>query len=176
MIDFEKHKHVIHEYWDQFKPLNAFGCDFESSFHGTLFRLPLRTEKQSSMSVISDTSHSADSVGKLLNEFSSNASSMLLFLKNIESISIYEWRNGEEQPLRLSSSRIVNISSSLRAQRRYVIDTMSKLSHLNEPILVSTVDYKLSIENTILDDTKEKEEWLVCNQVSLLLVLVVTGV
>ena len=37
---------LIENYPNQFKPFHIFDCNLSKKFHGTLFRLPLRTKQQ----------------------------------------------------------------------------------------------------------------------------------
>ena len=89
---------LLAQYRDQFTPFeNVFGCKISSGFHdGTLFRLPLRKWP----SRISVRSYTASKVKALFEAFIQEAPTILLFLKHVESISLYEtnW-NQKEKPL-----------------------------------------------------------------------------
>jgi hypothetical protein len=64
-------------------------CSASEQFPGTLFRLPLRTKEQASASAIAATYFEQDELLELLHEFEGAAASMLLFLRNVEEISIH---------------------------------------------------------------------------------------
>lgn len=82
----------------QFSPLKAFGCDLRSNFKATLFRFPLRTEKQALASRLSKQWHGVDDVRALLHAFAKESAGMLLFLKNVERMSVFEWGPGQSEP------------------------------------------------------------------------------
>jgi hypothetical protein len=60
-------------------------------FAGTLFRLPLRTAAQARTSKLSSRAHAPAGVTALLDELAAEAAQMLLFLKHVERIAVYEW-------------------------------------------------------------------------------------
>ncbi|CAM9194960.1 unnamed protein product, partial [Sphacelaria rigidula] len=98
MVDFLKHRETVGRYPDQFSPLRAFGFDFSSHFPGTLFRFPLRTPQQAAVSRLSRQSHGVESVRTLLQAFAKESSGMLLFLKNVERMTVFEWQAGQSEP------------------------------------------------------------------------------
>ena len=74
---------------DQFMPFHdVFGCNLEDSdsYEGTLFRFPLRTKA----SELSDKGYTKEKVMTLFDSLQEEASVVLLFLKSICSISLYD--------------------------------------------------------------------------------------
>ncbi|CAN0428881.1 unnamed protein product, partial [Discosporangium mesarthrocarpum] len=104
MVEFLKHPDTIERFPDQFGPLHAFGCDFRSHYPGTLFRFPLRTPAQASSSQLSRQPHGEGEVARLLGVFAREAAGMLLFLKSVENISVYEWQEGMDTPAEVSEA------------------------------------------------------------------------
>lgn len=88
---------LLQEYKDQFNPYeNVLGCKISSGyFDGTLFRLPLRKWP----SKISVKPYTAAKIFNLFESFMEEAPVILLFLKNVETISIYEntWKEREKK-------------------------------------------------------------------------------
>lgn len=82
----------------KFNPLQAFGCDMASHFNATLFRFPLRTPGQASVSRLSRQSHGVESIRRLLEAFAVESPGMLLFLKNVERMRVFEWGIGDSSP------------------------------------------------------------------------------
>src|SRR6266542_5657876 len=76
-------------YHDQLKPFSGFmGGEF-LPVSGTIFRLPLRTEKQAKASKIKDTPTSVEEIRTLLYEFcNTELEQVVLFLKHITRIEI----------------------------------------------------------------------------------------
>lgn len=87
----------------KFAPLQAFGCNMGSHFNATLFRFPLRTPEQASVSRLSRQSHGVESIQKLLEAFAIESPGMLLFLKNVERMRVFEWGVGESSPRQVCS-------------------------------------------------------------------------
>lgn len=78
-------------------------------------RLPLRTKEQASNSLLSPTSYSSDEAVLLLHDLASSASSLLLYLKNVEEIGLYIRDSGTLT--QLCQVRVENITETLRKER-----------------------------------------------------------
>ena len=115
MVDFRKNSALVTKFSDQFEPLMAFGCDFKREFNGTLFRFPLRTPEQAAVSRISHKGHAPEEAASLLRDLADEASAMLLFLKNLETVEVYEWEPGSSAPSLLFESHVANASEIGRA-------------------------------------------------------------
>jgi sacsin len=115
-VDFVKND-VLAKNFDQFAPFLAFGCDARAEFRGTTFRFPLRTKAQAGSSKLSKASYAKDDVRKLLNDFKTEATLDMLFLKNVAAIEISEWRVGDDAPTTLSVSKIQSPSAALVSAR-----------------------------------------------------------
>ncbi|CAG8697672.1 13615_t:CDS:10 [Rhizophagus irregularis] len=101
---------------DQCYPYGAIeGCDFTKEFKGTLFRLPLRTYK----SKISSQVLEINDILRIFNDVEGNKE--MLFLRNIESCSLYEMK--EQSPNLIWQAKIDNIASC-RDARQKVIDSI----------------------------------------------------
>lgn len=94
-IDLNKNTRRLRKYRDQFKPFNnIFGCDLsldkdDNSFHGTLFRFPLRTKEQARRSEIKGLHYSDQEIRTLLKMILDKAQLLLLFTQNVISLKIY---------------------------------------------------------------------------------------
>ena len=88
---------------NQLKPFyGIFGCDLrlekqDNSFDGTLFRFPLRTEDQASLSEIKKLWYNQEQMRELLQMFLHGAENVLLFTQNVLSVGIYHLPNTESQ-------------------------------------------------------------------------------
>ena len=153
-----------------FDPLRAFGCCLAGEdFDGTTFRFALRTEECAVMSRLSQRSHSLLDMKVLLRQMSEAAPSMLLFLKNVESIEIYDWAALSPQPVLRHRTSIADPTDDLRRRRSYVLNAPTQRPE--RPILV---DYVMEIKSKGVDGEKEGENeltwpclvetWLMCNQ------------
>lgn len=74
---------------DQFDCFRHFGCDFEESFNGTLFRFPLRTTSLARQSEISKRRYTAEDIISSLETLVENLPNHLLFLRNLRTIEVY---------------------------------------------------------------------------------------
>lgn len=68
-------------------------------YEGTLFRFPLRSPEQGAVSRLSRQTHDVESIRKLLKAFVAESGGMLLFLKNVERMSVLEWAPGDDAPV-----------------------------------------------------------------------------
>jgi hypothetical protein len=102
---------------EQCYPYEALGCNFSEEFKGTLFRLPLRTSKTAKQSEISDQVFDIKDMLQLFNGVQSNKE--MLFLRNIESCSLYHMR---QQTTQLTWEAQINISDKDRDIRKIVTD------------------------------------------------------
>lgn len=129
MIDYLSNPEVISKYSDQFTPFEAYKLNWKQAYDGTLFRLPLRTSDQAHTSLLSKRALSPEEVEDLLFSLQLEASAMLLFLKNIETIEIKLWNSHDEQEASLVySCSIDNMTAALRQQRSFVGESL-KLVH-----------------------------------------------
>ncbi len=149
-----------------FNPLRVFGCKLEGEdFNGTTFRFALRTDEQAKVSRLSRQSHSIEKVRDLLHQMASAAPTMLLFLKNVECIEIYDWKQSNESPKLLHRTLVSNRTDNIRKRRSYVLNAPSRV-----PTNPVAVDYILDIESVGIGDVKNggnahsNERWMVCNQ------------
>nr|XP_006815605.1 PREDICTED: sacsin-like [Saccoglossus kowalevskii] len=150
-------------YSNQFEPyLGIFGCDESSfqrgKFNGTIFRFPLRkTESQLSGNIISrDRIMGPDGWITL---FRTDVDLTLLFLKNIESISVYE-RNGQNAKsiLLYSASIVKPIIDRVRTQKSAFLDLV-KTKKVADPI---SIDMEIKLEDQIKEEVKR---WVVVHQI-----------
>jgi len=86
-----RHSKLLSTIPHQLEPyIGTFDCDaasFRGGFYrGTLFRFPLRTESSS----LSSSLYSEEKMRELLENFEADACLLLLFLRNLERISVYE--------------------------------------------------------------------------------------
>ena len=95
-INLNKNRMLLRRLPDQFRPYNdVFGCRLncdeieEVYFHGTLFRLPLRTQEQANRSEISSLHYSRSEVCCLVQLTAKNAHHLLTFTQNVRRLSFY---------------------------------------------------------------------------------------
>ena len=94
-IDLNKDVKRLRKFKNQFKPFNGvFGCNLhlendDTSFDGTLFRLPLRTKEQAQTSDIKRLCYDNQQMRELLLMFVHGAGNLLLFTQNVLRVGIY---------------------------------------------------------------------------------------
>lgn len=97
---------------DQFRPYQHFGCDFETSYNGTIFRLPLRTPSMARKSEIGKRPYSIQDANDLLQNLNAHLAHHLIFLRSVATIEIYRCRDGEPPVLlQRANSQISNMSA-----------------------------------------------------------------
>ncbi len=84
---------------DQFAPFQFFGCTFNESYPGTLFRFPLRTAGLARRSEISKRSYSIADAELNLSQFIQQIDHHLIFLRNVKCIEIYDLESGVVDPV-----------------------------------------------------------------------------
>jgi hypothetical protein len=89
---------LLERYEDQMAPFCMFNQNLHEEFDGTLFRFPLRTSEVAERSAISSKVVTVTEVRDMFEEFQKEANQVLLFLKSINSVSLYEWHEGDSQP------------------------------------------------------------------------------
>ncbi|XP_073158695.1 uncharacterized protein [Henckelia pumila] len=80
---------ILEHFPDQFSPFLHFGCDLQHPLPGTLFRFALRTSSAASRSQIKKEICAPADVLSLFSSFSEVVSETLLFLRNVQTISIF---------------------------------------------------------------------------------------
>ena len=144
---------------DQFMPFHdTFGCNLDDSenYEGTLFRFPLRT----TASELSDEGYTKEKVLKLFDSLQKEASVVLLFLKNICSISLHKRsENGE-----IECIFKVEIAEDSREE-------VVKIRQVFLSKAAETSDHEISESRYIMnikvskDSTTQEFRWLVVNQI-----------
>ena len=165
LVDFstERGLQLVKSLPSLFGPLKVFGCDFTSSFQGTMFRFALRSSTMAETSLLSHQAHSYTSILQLLQQLAQVAPSMLLFLKNVESIEIYQWASSSIQPTLVHETSIKTpVSDVLRKRRSYMLHASPN------PAKPIAVDYIMEIESkgsaVAGSVCSPLERWIVCNQ------------
>ena len=153
-----KHGLLQPQLFDQFAPFHGiFGCDLSStrSYDNTLFRFPLRTTPESDLS---KTVYNESMINNLFESLRQEASIILLFLKSVQSISIFK-RTNEGC---LDCTFKVEVSNDTRNQ--VIMEREKSLSAAVET--ASVVESKFIIGINITSNKKmDSKKWLVVNRI-----------
>ena len=170
MVDWIKNPQILEQVKDQFAPYHARGkpIDWRKPFAGTVFRLPLRTPTQGSTSSLSKRALSVEEAKGLLESLRMEASAMLLFLKNVETIEISYWAADADTPVTTFHCTISNLNSKLQQLRCFVGD-MKRHTDVIRKNQALPVDFSLVVDCIEQGDdgsapVKYQERWEVCNQ------------
>ncbi|XP_052814238.1 sacsin-like [Mya arenaria] len=146
---------------DEFKDILK-GYPGMKSDVGTMFRLPLRQEK----SVISVHCFGDSEIDKLLGLLQMEASTCLQFLKNLKSIAISTYMDGEVKNDFIVEAKLTESDEIKRKQYFHDVNIVCKknINDKYENILEDrfSVTYNLSI----VENNQPSKRWLVCNQFS----------
>ena len=158
---FSLEDELLENHEDQFKPYeNVLDCKISTRFYnGTLFRFPLR----SAPSDLSKKVYSKEKVSKLFQALKEEAPVILLFLKNIEEIALFETDERGVQrhvfTVRLSDS----CRQQVREKKRNFLNDLRRLSD------GEIENINLSLDLHVLEKTEGGREvenkWLVYHQV-----------
>ncbi|KAG0277833.1 hypothetical protein BGZ95_005245 [Linnemannia exigua] len=115
--NFVKDNQGASDFPDQLKAFSVLeDIDFSKPYPGTIFRFPLRTEKQAVDSKISKYAYTPAKVLEMLVKLKEEALKALLFLRYVEKIIIYERKEKHDKPTKLFQVEIVN-AEEVRAER-----------------------------------------------------------
>ncbi|RHZ79535.1 hypothetical protein Glove_144g94 [Diversispora epigaea] len=132
---------------DQFIPYKDIeGIDFQSTFNGTLFRIPLRQQP----SEISDRIFSVNEVQDLFMEIKSNVTSQFLFLRNIEKIEVSSISDATSscQTDSLWKATINGLDESTRSKRKYIVNGDVRI-------------FQMEIELIDNSNTVQNDQWII---------------
>ena len=151
---------LLRKHFDQFAPFHRiFDCDLNQGklYTGTLFRFPLRTQP----SQLSPKVYTREMVDTLFDSFKNEASAILLFLKNVDSISLFE-REGGAEIVHLYTAKISEKSrNNVIKKRQELIQDIT----VDWNFTVKRNFFQLEIEKTCSEKSSEKNKWFVANQV-----------
>ena len=151
---------------NQFEPFQGvFDFDFQKEYYkSTLFRFPLRT----CPSKLSDTKYTKDKVDKLFESLEEEASIILLFMKNIQHISVYERLSDAESVRRIFKVEIAP------EKRESVKQERQRMMNAVERSCADGTVQDLESESCYVVDAcfvnsqcKKSFRWLVLNQIGL---------
>ena len=143
---------------DQFMPFHdVFGSNLEDSdsYEGTVFRFPLRT----TASELSDKGYTKEKVMSLFESLKEEASVVLLFLKSICSISLWNRSKDGTIPECIFKVEIAEDSRDDVMKRRK--EFLSKAATTSE---IAECKYIMNIK-VMKDSTTKQYRWLVVNQI-----------
>ncbi len=136
-----------------------------TDFNGTVFRLPLRTVQQAMGNEIRHEPFTADNVHRLLQSIEHDAEALLLFLKSVLTIEVYEIRDGSTEPQMRLSLTTTN-KEVVANERKKLIDVVrggyEVLTELcrEAPELLPEIEYVHEI-SSLSHSGKCSSQWLV---------------
>ena len=158
---FSLEDQLLQDYPDQFKPYeDVLDCRISKQYYsGTLFRFPLRNEP----SDLSTKNYTAEKVRQLFHALEKEASVILLFLKNIEEIALFE----TDQSNTTKQIFIVKLSDRCRQEIGQKKKSLLKQIKLLSERSVSNTNISLTLE---IEECSAKgmvltHKWLVYHQI-----------
>ena len=114
---------LLEDFYDQFAPFeNVLDCKISTgNYQGTLFRFPLRSEP----SQLSSKPYTAEKVRNLFESLRKEAPLILLFLKNVEEISLYETDGVSKEKLVFSVRLHDTCRSQVRKEKKKFLERVS---------------------------------------------------
>ena len=146
------------EYKDQLLPFHrVFGCDLSTTeaYNGTLFRFPLRQKP----SKLSDKEYTETMIDNLFASLREEASVILLFLKNVQSIGVYKRSNNSDDNERIIFNVKVVLDTAEDVPRKRQ-ELLKKAKNVSSP---TQFTWLVNIHVEIADKTSIYR-WLVVNQ------------
>ncbi|CAJ1382567.1 unnamed protein product [Effrenium voratum] len=108
---------VLERFRDQFEPYQLLGCDMDASsspFQGTLIRIPFRTKETAKKSEISSIVVNDEMMEALCQQFQQEAFQWLLFLQNVQEISMSVLKDGSASPQNLFTMSLASATAKLK--------------------------------------------------------------
>ncbi len=153
------------KYPDFMQVYAAGGLPFgDNNFQGTLFRLPLRTTESAKNSEIRKQAFTESNVKELLDELRQSGEELLLFLKSVQEIRVYEIPENSQETRQEILAIVTKNPLEVREARQKLLDaipdTPDKLLELcsHNPDGLVSVSYRHEIE-TISCDRTIKSTW-----------------
>ena len=119
-VDLIENKDGIELYHDQFLPYqDLFGCNIfniADGYSGTLFRFPFRTPLTSKESKISLKIYNRNRVAGLVQALKDQSEELLIFLKHVNRISLYELDHDESRPS--AARKVFSIECTVGSYRK----------------------------------------------------------
>eukprot|EP01084_Bolivina_argentea_P099989 179640_1 len=134
-------------------------------FNGTIFRLPLRTKKQSHKSQLSSKYYTNDDIELMYNSLIHEGDNFLIFLKSINSLEYYKWSDiNTKQPTLLYR---VNIADKLSKKQFELRNYITKIQKPDANISwLECNDFKFEtciFNNNNNNNKKYYSQWIICN-------------
>jgi sacsin len=136
----------------------------DTNFQGTLFRLPLRTAEHAENSEIRKQAFTESNVKELLDELINSGEELLLFLKSVQEIRVYEIPANSQETRQEILAIVTQNPQEVREARQQLLDaipdTPDKLLELclQNPAGLVSVSYRHEIE-TISRNCHTKSTW-----------------
>jgi len=136
----------------------------DTNFQGTLFRLPLRTAEHAKNSEIRKQAFTESNVKELLDALINSGEELLLFLKSVQEIRVYEIPANSQETRQEILAIVTKNQQEVRESRQQLLDaipkTADKLLELchNNPAGLISVSYRHEIE-TISGNRNTKSTW-----------------
>ncbi|MEG4306272.1 sacsin N-terminal ATP-binding-like domain-containing protein [Microcoleus sp. D3_18a_C4] len=136
----------------------------DTNFQGTLFRLPLRTAEHAKNSEIRKQAFTESNVNELLDALINSGEELLLFLKSVQEIRVYEIPANSQETRQEILAIVTQNQQEVREARQQLLDaipqTPDKLLELchNNPASLISVSYRHEIE-TISGNRNTKSTW-----------------
>ena len=161
----------VREKWpDTLMPLDGI-ADFEVSsdkaYEHTLFRFPLRTNKDSLLLSTKKVIEVSE-VRKLMNSLREEVEVLLLFLRSVESIKVYSIDEHGKHSLEFAAEIAEKDRHSLRKERQSFKANLAKFVNCNQSYGISTpISFTAKFKVEVTNCDREGDTWLVSNRAGL---------
>ena len=154
-------KPPLAEFYDQFSPFEGvLDCSISKrKYKGTLFRFPLRNEP----SDLSKKTYNTDKVRSLFTSLQQEASLILLFLKNVEKICIYETDDRTKERLLFSVQIKESCRAEVRRKKQKFLRNVHKWTSCQVPKIELSLE--LTVEEKRPGRTATEHKWLVHHRI-----------
>ncbi len=161
---------TLDELWDAcpdiLRPFGIAGLKPHQPFDGTAFRLPLRTPELAPKSEICKDAFTANDFGQILQKLSQLGPELLLFLKHVLDLDVYEIQDGQSQLqriLRLSTTNPDEVNQARKPINQFIVDdplVMLERVRGSSALPASTYKQMIRVQQ---DGVVNEQTWLINN-------------
>ena len=139
-------------------------CDFSPSiaeYSGTIFRFPLRN----AASDLSEQLYDLDKLKALFSALKCEGKHLLLFLRSVDTVEVYEINPNGQQSLKFKTSIASEVRDVVYEKRKIFLQTVQREHEVNKYGIRKCIPLTLDFNVTVVDDVITMHHWTVVSQV-----------
>ena len=139
-------------------------CGFSPSiaaYSGTIFRFPLRN----AASDLSEQLYDLDKLKALFSALKCEGKHLLLFLRSVDTVEVYEINPNGQQSLKFKTSIASEVRDVIYEKRKIFLQNVQREHEVNKYGIKKCIPLTLDFKVTVVDDVITTHHWIVVSQV-----------